>query len=140
MPLLYNALVPAAALNLDTLVSGTITGGAALLMGDNARQKVRNLSALVVADCETNTMTMTGVWQVSNDNSTWVTVTNGPQNAAGVLFATGTAGADATVTKCFQAPDAVYGWRWSRFAIQNLVTTGAATDTYLIGYNYRSGA
>jgi hypothetical protein len=137
MPLRY--ATHALAGNLDANTAGTVEGGTAVLMGDNARQKVRNLSALVVVDCETDTLTMTGVWQVSNDNSTWVTVTNGPQNAAGVLFATGTSGADAAITKCFQAPDAVYGWRWCRFAIVNLVATGATTDTYNISYCYRSG-
>lgn len=137
MPLRYNAHLASG--DLDTNAAGTIEGGTAVQMGDNARQKVRNLSALVVVDCETSTLTMTGLWQVSNDNSTWVTVTNGPQNAAGVVLATGTGGADASVTRCFQAPDAVYGWRYCRFAIQNGVTTGAAVDTYSISYSYRSG-
>jgi hypothetical protein len=120
-------------------LSATTVGGTAVDMGDNSRQKVRNLSALVVVDCETSTMTMTGSWQVSNDGSTWVTVTNGPQNAAGVVLATGTGGADASVTRCFEAPQAVYGWRKARFAITNAVAAGGATDTYSISYSYRSG-
>ena len=138
MPMRYAA--HAATGDLDTNAAGAVEGGTAVLMGDNARQKVRNLSALVTVDCETSTLTMTGLWQVSNDNSTWVTVTNGPQNAAGVVLATGTGGADASVTRCFQAPDAVYGWRYCRFAITNGVTTGAAVDTYSISYCYRAGA
>lgn len=124
---------------LDTLVAGTVTGGNAVDIGDNARQKVRNLSALAVIDAETDTITITGKWQVSNDGSTWVDVTNGPQNAAGVILATGTAGADAAVTRCYEAPEAVYGWRKARFAIVNGVATGAAADTYSISYCYRTG-
>lgn len=137
MPLRYAA--HAATGNLDGNTAGTVEGGSAVSMGDTARQKVRNLSALVVVDCETENLTMTGLWQVSNDNSAWVTVTNGPQNAAGVVLATGTAGADASVTRCYQAPDAVYGWRYARFAITNGVETGATTDTYSISYCYRTG-
>lgn len=125
---------------LDTLVAGTTTGGTAVTMGDNSRQKVRSLSALVTVDAETDTITITGKWQVSNDGSTWVDVAHGTQNAAGVVLATGTGGADAAVTRCYQAPDAVYGWKKARFAIVNLVATGAAVDTWAIGYQYRTNA
>lgn len=119
-------------------LTATTVGGNAVDMNDGARQKVRNLSALVSVDCETNTMTMTGKWQVSNDGSTWVDVTNGPQNAASVTLATGTGGADAQVDRAFEAPSAVYGWRKARFAITNGVAAGNTVDTYAIGYCYRS--
>ena len=122
--------------NFDGL-SATTVGGNALEMGDNSRQKVRALSALVTVDCETSTMTMTGSWQVSNDNITWITVTDGSQNAASVTLATGTAGADADVVRAFEAPQAVYGWRYARFAITNGVAAGNTVDTYSIGYCYR---
>lgn len=138
MPLRYNAHVKTG--TFDTLVAGSVTGSNPVSMGDNARQKVRALSALVTVDCETSTMTLTGKWQVSNDNSTWIDVSNGSQNAAGVVFATGTAGADADVVKCFEAPTAVYGWRYARFAFTNAVATGAATDTFSVGFSYRTGA
>lgn len=119
-------------------LTATAVNGTAVDMGDNARQKVRNLSALVTVDCETSTMTMTGFWEVSNDGSTWVTVTNGPQNAAGVVLATGTGGADASVSRAYQAPDAVYGWRKARFSIINAVAAGNTVDTYAISYCYRT--
>jgi hypothetical protein len=138
MPLRYNAHATSG--TLDTLVAGTVTGGTAVEMGDNARQKVRNLSALVTVDAETSTITISGKWQVSNDGSTWVDVTHGTQNAAAVVLATGTAGADAAVTRAFEAPSAVYGWRKARFAITNGVVTGNAVDTYAISYSYRTGA
>lgn len=126
--------------NADTLASGSVIGGTAVALGDNSRQKVRNLSALVTVDAETSTFTFAGKFQVSNDNSTWVDVANGSQNAAAVVLATGTAGADAAVTKMYPAPEAIYGWRYARFALVTGGTTGAAVDTYAIGYCYRAGA
>lgn len=121
----------------DTLVITSVIGGTALDMGDNARQKVRALSALVTVDAETSTFTFAGKWQVSNDGATWVDVANGTQNAAAVVLATGTGGADAAVSRVFDAPTSVYGWRKCRFALVTGGTTGAAVDTYSIGYNYR---
>lgn len=138
MPLRYNAL-STGTLNLDGVVAGTTTGGNAVDIGDNAIQKVRNLSALVTVDCETDTMTITGKWQVSSDGATWVDVAHGTQNAAGVVLATGTNGADAAVTRCYQAPDAVYGWRKARFAIVNGTAEGTTNDTYAISYCFRAG-
>lgn len=126
-------------LNINGAADGTTTGGNAVEIGDNARQKVRNLSALVTVDAETTSLAFTGKWQVSNDGTTWVDVANGSQNASGVALATGTAGADAAVTKCVQAPDAVYGWRKARFALVNSGAAGTTNDTYTISYCYRSG-
>jgi hypothetical protein len=139
MAMRYNAHVTAT-LNFDTLVAGSVVGGNAVDIGDNTNQKVRSLSALVVVEAETNGITFTGKWQVSNDGTTWVDIANGTQNAAGVALATGTAGDDAVVTRAYPAPDAVYGWRKARFAITNGSQTGAVTDTYKIGYCYRAGA
>jgi hypothetical protein len=99
---------------------------------------VQHLSALVVVDCETSTLTMAGKWQVSNDGSTWIDAAHDPQNPAAVVFATGTAGADAAITRSFPAPDSIYGWRKARFAIVTGAATGAATDTYAISYCYRA--
>ena len=138
MPLRYAAHSLTGDLNGNT--AGTTEGATSVLMGDNARQKVRNLSALVTVDAETDTITVAGKWQVSNDNSTWVDVAHGTQNAAAVTLATGTAGADTPVTRAYQAPDAVYGWRYCRFALVNGVATGASADTYTVSYCYRSGA
>jgi hypothetical protein len=124
-------------LNADTLVAGSTLAGASVRIADNSRQKVRGLSALAVVDVETTSLTLTAVWQVSNDASTWVNVANGTQNAAGVVIATGTAGADASVTKCYDAPQAVYGWRYARFTFLTAGATGAAVDTYNISYCFR---
>jgi hypothetical protein len=137
MALRYNAHLASG--NFNGLTATTV-GGTAVEMGDNSRQKVRNLSALVVVDIETTSLTMVGSWQVSNDGSTWVDLAHGTQNAAGVILGTGTGGADASITKCFQAPDAVYGWRKARFALTNAGAAGNTVDTYSISYSYRAGA
>lgn len=121
-------------LNLDTLVAGTTTGGPTLVMHNVEKD---TLSVLAVVEAETDTLTIEGQWQVSNDASTWVDVM--PSNAAAdVVLATGTAGGDPVVTVCLVAPKALYGWRYGRFAVINLVATGNAVDTYRIGYNYEN--
>lgn len=139
MTMRYNAHATGT-LNIDTLVAGSVVAGNAVELGDNSRQKVRALSALVTVDAETASLTMAAKWQVSNDGTTWVDVANGSQNAAAVVLATGTGGADPSVTKAIPAPDAIYGWRKARLALTTAGATGAATDTYAIGYCYRADA
>jgi hypothetical protein len=117
----------------DGDAAGTVAAGGSI---DTGRVAKGTLSALVTVDAETNTLTMTGKWQASYDGTTWVDVV-APNNAANVALATGTAGADAAVTKAIAAPDAVFGWMFARFVIVSGVATGAATDTYSISYCYR---
>lgn len=109
--------------------------GAAVFMG-MASQKIKYLSALVTVLADTNTLTLTGHWEVSNDNSTWNTAT--PQNnAAQVALATGTAGADSAVTRVIEAPEFVYGWQYIRYSVAPGVATAGAGDTWSIAYCYR---
>jgi hypothetical protein len=136
MTMRYNA--HASSGNADTLAAGSTIAGSAVNLGDNARQKVKNLSALVTVDAETTSLTFAAKFQVSNDNSTWVDVAHGSQNAASVVLATGTAGADAAVTKAIPAPDAIYGWRYARIALVTAGATGATVDTYSLSYCYRT--
>lgn len=124
--------------NLNTLVAGTTTGGEAVLVNTNERRRIEALSAIVEVDAETENLTITGKWQVSNNGTTWFDLAHGTQNAAGVALATGTSGADPAVKRVFQAPDAVYGWRHARFAIVNGAATGTTNDTYEISYAYRA--
>jgi len=124
--------------NANTLVAGSVISGNAVDVNDGVRQKAFGVSALVTVDCETNTLTMATRWECSNDGSTWVTITNGPQNAAAVTFATGTAGADPDVTRCVVAPDAIYGWRKARLSLVTGVVTGNTVDTYAISYCFRT--
>jgi hypothetical protein len=119
----------------DAIAAGSAKTGTALFLGKSYK-KVANLSALVTTLAETDTITLTARWQVSNDNATFVNVSHGSQNAAGVALGTGTAGADTAVTVAIPAPDAVYGWKFARLAIVVGVATGATVDTYSIGYVY----
>jgi hypothetical protein len=123
--------------NFDTLVAGSQVNGNPVFVGQSFR-KAAFLSAVMVVDAETNGITLTAKWQVSNDRSTWIDVANGSQNAASVVLATGTAGADAAVTKAIPAPEAVYGYKYARASIVTGAQTGTTSDTYTIGYSYRT--
>lgn len=135
MPMRYNS--PVASSNLSGQAAGTVVGGPVVEIGDNARQKVRNLSALISITLNTASLTATFKWQVSNDGTTWVDVTNGSQNAAGVSVGTGSI---AALSRAFEAPQAVYGWRKARIAFTTGGATGGVADAYSLGYCYRSGA
>lgn len=134
MALRYNAHQATGTFN--GITAGSTVGANALFIGSDDL-KVSDLSAIAVVDAETNTITITGRWQVSNDKTTWIDAAHGPQNPAGVAIATGTAGADAAVTVAIPAPSSVYGFRFARLGLVVGVTTGASADTYTVGYSYR---
>jgi hypothetical protein len=123
--------------NLNTLVAGSRVSGDEVPMG---RVKVGTLSAVADVDCETNSLTMAGIWQGSNtaDFASPVDLAYDAQNPAATVFATGTAGADANVKKAFPCPAAGYGFKYVRFQILTAGATGNTVDTYAIGYTYRS--
>ena len=119
------------------VVNGTVVGsdtsaGPTLLM---SAVKTGTLSAQVTVDAETNTITLAARWQISQDEATWHNAVPS-NNAANVVLATGTAGADAAVTKAVSAPSAVYGARFARVVIDVGVTNGTAVDSANVGYNY----
>lgn len=123
---------PAVAGDLNTLVAGTTTSGGTL---ETRLINPGSLSALFVVDAETNTITITCLWQVSDDGSTWYDLL--PQNGASLVArATGTAGADASVSEVLMCPAAAEGWVYVRPAVRNAVATGAAADTYSIQSHY----
>ena len=95
----------------------------------------KTLAARVLVEAETNTITLTPVWQVSNDGSAWVEVYL-PNSAAYVVMQTGTAGDEASVTRVIAAPDAVFAFRYARCSILVGVTAGTANDKYSVAYNY----
>lgn len=132
MALRYNFLPKTG--NINTIVAGSTVAGNTLILGDQPRTLGKTLSALVSFTAATATLTATVKWQVSNDGTTFVDLANGPQNAASVIFATGTA---AIVTKAIPAPSEIWGWRMARIAIVTGVATGAAGDLYSLGYCYR---
>jgi len=118
--------------NANTLVAGSVIAGNSVFMGQNFR-KVASLVALVSFTAATSTLTATGKWQGSNDNSTWVDLASS-NNAANVTYTTGTA---TIVTKSLDAPQGAYGWKYVRFVFVTGVATGAAGDLYSIAYSYR---
>ena len=123
--------------NANTLVAGSRISGTGVPMG---RVKACSLAAVVDVDCETSTLTMAGVWQGANlaNFTDAVDLALDGNNPAPVVFATGTGGADANVKKAFPCPAAGYGFKFVRFQILTGIVTGAAVDTYAIGYNYRA--
>lgn len=118
--------------NASTLVAGSTIAGSAIFMGQDFR-KVANLVALASFTAATSGLTATGVWQGSNDNSTWVNLTGG-NNAANVIFATGPL---AIKTASFDAPLGASGWKFVRFTFLTGVQTGGTSDLYSIAYSYR---
>jgi len=119
--------------NLNGLAAATQTAGAVLTM---AQVEPGSLCAEFLVDGETNTITLHADWLVSQDNVTWMTVSNGTQNAAAVALVTGTAGAGASVTKVIPAPDCAYSFLYCKAAVRNEVATGTTNDTYSIKYHY----
>jgi hypothetical protein len=93
------------------------------------------LIALVLASAKTNTTTITGKWQASDDNSTFYDVT--PQNnAARVAQVTGTGSAVAS-TVAYEAPMAIQSFKYIRFAIVTGTGTADGTDDGgTISYRY----
>lgn len=132
--------------HLAHLVTGTATGvgvagqvnGNALFIGNRGYRKTEHASATVTVDAETDTLTLAAKWQVSDSGSTWFDLANDVQNPAAVVLATGTAGADAAVTKNIPANPAVYGYAFARLSLVVGGDTGTANDTYSIAYNYRA--
>ena len=119
----------------DGVTIGDPVSGNTLFLGKSVK-KVRDLSALLVVDAETNTWTMTPRWQVSNDESTWYVLPLGPENPSITPIATGTGGADVAVNHVLEAPRGIEGWQFCRAQVVIGVATGTANDTFQIGYNY----
>lgn len=119
--------------NANTLVATTVTPGNSLFLG-NVAQKIAQMCAVVNVTAATSTLTWTGKWQVSNDNSTWIDVRQS-NNAANVVLATGTSA--ATGDLAIDAPYSVYGSKYARFVLVNGVATGGVTDLYAISYSFR---
>lgn len=115
-------------------VAGTTTGGTAI---PTANIELGTLCCLFTLLAETNTLTLTGKFQVSDDNSTWYDLAGDAQNPANVAISTGTAGADTAVTRVLPVPPSALSWRYVRAAIVNGVATGASGDTYAFSFRCR---
>jgi hypothetical protein len=119
--------------------SGNFNGGAAgtHLHGTALRLenvKPGSLSAYFDTTATTSTLTISGFWEVSADNSTWVDVST-LNNAALVAITTGT-GSAVTGDKVIPFPDGLLGWKYARATAINGVTTGATADAAVITYRW----
>lgn len=128
-------LVQGAAQTIDLTVVTTGTVGAGSTIDTSTIDPERGLSAKFVLLAETNTITLSAIWQVSDDNSTWVRIKS-TDDITPTVVGTGTAGADTAVTVVLPAPHGVYGWRYVRAGILVGVTNGASGDTGTIAYRY----
>lgn len=122
-----------AALTINGITAGNVVAGPRILMQD---VRVNTLAARCTVTAETNTLTLTAVWEVSQDGSTWLRA-RGEANASEVALATGTAGADAAVTRVIDAPNAVYAFRYARCSMLVGVATGGASDLASVTYDYQ---
>jgi len=115
-------------------VAGVTTGGTGISL---ANLEVGTLSCLFTVLAQTTNLTLTGKFQVSDDNSTYYDLAGDAQNPANVLIATGTAGVDTAVTRVLPVPPAAFGWKYLRAAVVNDVATGAIGDTYDFSFRCR---
>lgn len=119
----------------STVDTGTLLDVTATTVTGMTAQRTSNIepgTLSVDANCtaNTNTHTMTILWQVSEDNTTFYTLVP-VNNAANVVLVTGT-GSDVTARKVFPAPEQVFGWKYVRPAILCGTATGTADDTYTL--------
>lgn len=117
----------------DSDAAGTVKGGTSLAMTSVAPG---TLSCLFTVEAETDGITMTLGWQVSDDDSTWYNIVP-LNNVAFTVAATGTAGDDPAISKVIACPAEAWGWNYARPTVTSAVQTGAATDTYSMGVRYR---
>jgi len=95
-----------------------------------------SLCAEVAVNAKTNTTTIAAVWEVSDDNSTFIPCRLA-NNPASVVLVTGT-GSDVALTCTVDAPAAVYGKRYARCRLVTGTGTADGTnDTGGVKYYYR---
>ena len=134
MGTLYNQGVVSG--NANTLVAGSVILGPTQAQG---RITPGTLSAQLTCLAQTTSLVFTPSWQVGNkaDMSDAQVIETGEIGAVHAAEATGTAGVDVAVTRAVPAPSAVQGFKYARLVLTVSGATGAAADTYSIGYNYR---
>jgi len=73
---------------------------------------------------------------VQDKTGTWIDVAYDSNNPAPVVLATGTAGADAPITKVIPAPLAVYAYRAARIVFFTGVGVGAGAGQDEVSCDY----
>ena len=96
-----------------------------------------SLTCLFSVLAETDGTTLTGRWQVSQDNSTWYQL-DPPLNPAATILATGTSGSDTLTNKVLSPPEGWDGWKFVRAAVELGGVTGVTADTYSMTLTYRA--
>lgn len=116
-----------------TGISATAVTGASVFIGGMSK-RVIDLSAFCDVTASTASLTYTPSWQVSNDNTNWVTCSLNPVIGAAAAIATG-AGSHKQVA--VEAPAAAFGYKFARCLLTIGGATGTTNDVYSIGYSYR---
>jgi hypothetical protein len=117
-----------------TGASGSVIAGPTMIMGD---VQPGTLMVLVYAQATTNTLTLTGKWQVSETGTAAGTWYDAPlaNNAANSIIVTGT-GSAVSSTRFVEAPDSVYGWKFARYSLVTGGTTASTGDEYSMSYQH----
>lgn len=117
-----------------TGASGTVVAGPTMIMGD---VQPGTLMVLAYAQATTNTLTLTGKWQVSETGTAAGTWYDAPisTNATNAVIVTGTGSAVAS-TRFVEAPDSVYGWKFARYSLVTGGTTASTGDEHSMSYQH----
>jgi len=119
-------------LSCNTGAAPQTNAGPTLAMNDVS---AGTLAALVYMQANVNTMTLEAQWQVSKNGTTWYDA-KPTNNAATVVAVTGT-GSPVSTTIAVSAPDAVYGFPFSRCSVISRVAAAVdANDQYSVEYEY----
>ena len=134
--------VQSTAIPLNTLVAGTTTSAAGLVINPGDPRFPIEFDSLVMnvtAAITTSTIVVTTIWQVSDDGTNWRTLF--PLNNASYV-AVAAAGSGSLVTTNYVQTCNGYnpGKQYIRAAVINTVVTGAAGDNVTISYNWRRRA
>ncbi len=126
------------AVSLNTVTTGTTTGGPTLSMATGAGVRASSLCANVSAVVNASSLVVKTKWQGSQDGTTWVDVFGLNTPALVAVAATGT-GSDVTTAYIHACPlDAPYPYM--RIAVLSTGATGGATDIITVSYNYRKNS
>jgi hypothetical protein len=120
--------------NLNGVVAATATPGPVVELTNSIVPG--SLSFLFDVTPDTNTITIEGGLEVSDDAATWFSMPV-QNNVAQTVFGTGTAGADTAIKRVMPVPLAAWGWRYVRPTVINRVVTGGTIDLFAMTGRYR---
>jgi hypothetical protein len=118
-----------------TFAAGPLNAAKSMAALETTRIVPGSLSAKVYWSAYTDLITLTGKWQGSADNTTWVDYVP-TNNAAHVVLQTNT----GSGTKLIPAPTCIQGLPYVRFSLVSGAASGSSGDAYTMSYNYRAGS